>query len=380
MPRLYLRPLLLVTLFQLVACALPQDRIHSQRFVPSPEMRAVKAYQEGLSLAARSRYVDAEFMFREALYFAPGQRNLRFNLAMVLEQMGNFPEALEILDQLLAEPVPKSDPLTSLEVRFAKGKLLVAEGDFEAGPLVLEQALVQAIEASDWGLKRPDANRQAPKVAWGLIARSLSALAFRLGDEQQALCYLRQSRLALAEGKEVERRVRVLIGIGRTEEAQQELSEYFALHRGSKDPQLLHYMSMIELAHGDMHAALDRARQALDSAGPGASIENENLLIRTLARKELERLGETVAEESTLGRKGKRAALRRAKQAAKDQKQAQDEADLETKAPEDDPAQMLALLTQLEEGNAQLYWPMQMIEGERALRAELEAQVAAAGE
>lgn len=79
--------------------------------------RARSLFAEGVSLVAESRFADAESRFREALAIRDAPA-IRYNLASVLYEQGEYPEAqLENERALAAEAVPDAVRTAAMELR-----------------------------------------------------------------------------------------------------------------------------------------------------------------------------------------------------------------------------------------------------------------------
>ncbi len=117
--------------------------------------RARSLFAEGVSLVAESRFADAETRFREALAIRDAPA-IRYNLASVLYEQGEYPEAqVENERALAAEAVP--DPVrtaaTELRAHIAERAAYVT---FElAGPAVGGSISVDGYVLTQPGLEIP---------------------------------------------------------------------------------------------------------------------------------------------------------------------------------------------------------------------------------
>ncbi|MEI8313637.1 MAG: hypothetical protein WCH98_23050, partial [Verrucomicrobiota bacterium] len=175
-------------------CALPvPEGSELSSFVPERELRAVEISQQAMYDFNRNRYVDAELGFRQALYMYPGLENLRANLAASLERTGQFDEAAGIYKEM-SERTPQSAAYMA-----GIARVRVASGDYRGGIEAYYQAYALAAVLGDAGLS---AN----------IARSVSALAFRIGDVETAECFAALTYSLRSSDDELKRYARLLLG------------------------------------------------------------------------------------------------------------------------------------------------------------------------
>lgn len=150
-------------------CVIVPDTREHQEFVGDREIEGVNLVRKGLSSFQRSRFIDADFAFRQALYLYPDLNNVKFNLALTLEQLGLFEEAESILQGLMKD---KAEALAYLD---ALGHIYYSAERYGEAEKLYQQSL-------DLALEREDNARAA------VISRSLAVLYYKIGREEEALC------------------------------------------------------------------------------------------------------------------------------------------------------------------------------------------------
>jgi tetratricopeptide (TPR) repeat protein len=112
----------------LMACAAPVPINSGQSdFVSRQELQVVSLAQEGMALFNASRFFEAEARFRKALFLDPSLENIKFNLSIVLEKAGFYPEAKQILLELISAHSDNANYLAALARVFkAEGETTLA--------------------------------------------------------------------------------------------------------------------------------------------------------------------------------------------------------------------------------------------------------------
>lgn len=160
----------LITALFFTACALPRPAYEAVDFVSLKDRETVSLTRQGLDYIVRGRNIDGELKLRQALFLEPAARPIRYNLASVLVRQGLFAEAEELLIALRKE-VPGSARYASL-----LASAYLQEDRFLESEIVLRESLWQAEQEEDM-------KRQV------VTMKNLSTLAFRHGDEEDALCW-----------------------------------------------------------------------------------------------------------------------------------------------------------------------------------------------
>lgn len=246
----------------LAACAPPPPALPDQiGSVPSLEIRAAALAQEGSTLYKASRFADAEARFRQALYLYPKADNIVLNLALTLSALDNDSDAIVLLQKLMREN-PKN-----YRYLVESGAVLYHARRFAEARASFERALDLALEtgSSEIALR---------------AARALSALAFRIGDEQSAQCYSDLVRSLASGVDEGVRHVKLLTGLGLAPEARNVL-EVLANDR-SVDQNLPYLLNraVVELALGNTKEAEQAADSALSLVAADSLPPLELLLVK----------------------------------------------------------------------------------------------------
>ena len=246
-------------------CALPAPEYPEETFVPQREIQVVSLYQEGLYYFSRSRFVDAEFRFRQVLYLMPDMENARLNLAATLANEESYEEAEELFRELLQQNEESSQVLAGL------ARMYFENGDY-----------ARAIEYFDRGLALAEKYKEYERAA--NFARSLSVLYFKIGDEQQARCYSEYALNLNNAGDALFRHAKLLIGLGLPEQAQ-ELITAAASHRDvKKDPQLLEALGLAQIAQEKYGEALSLIETGIDLKTGDYTLSNTFQLLRFAAK------------------------------------------------------------------------------------------------
>lgn len=270
-------------------CALPTPPRATQ-FVGDRELAAVKFSRLGLAQMARGQLIDAELNLRQALYLYPNLSNLKQNLALVLSKQGEVEQAQEIFDDLLRST---TDPLA---LRLAQGDMFYFHGDFESAAKYYLAA---------YGL----AEKAQKSQELARINRSLAVLYFKIGKEEQALCYSQQA-FALRPGNmdEAYRHIRMLIALNQFSQAAQSISKIASSSATTQpaapalltEPRLLYLQGLSEFARKNFALALKDANSSLDLGASDFGIEAEATWLGNLARRELTEVSEKGSADSQL--------------------------------------------------------------------------------
>lgn len=123
--------------------------------------RARTLFTDGVALVAEHRHAEAEALFRSALELRDAPA-IRYNLASVLFEQGEYPEARALADAVV------DDPTTPEAVR-AHARELVTQMDARAGHARFELAGGEAEVAVD-GYAVPDLSREVPLAPGAHVA------------------------------------------------------------------------------------------------------------------------------------------------------------------------------------------------------------------
>ncbi len=238
-------------------CAVPVDpRLNAtgtrvvdgreERFASSKELLVAGLIDDGLGLAMKNRFFEAESRLRQAQYLEPDNTRILFNLAVVLNQVAQSEEAEKILKELLRKQ-PKN-----IDAQMALAAVKASLGAPSDGIAALKEAFGD--------LKRA---KNAPRSS--LVARSIAHLAFQAGNVPEALCYSYEAfRLNPTLGQlGLHGRMLVAQGLYRTAKEFIE-AEIKAAPALGKSTMVKHALGVSRFALGDTEGALEVQTQALD--------------------------------------------------------------------------------------------------------------------
>ena len=241
----------------IIGCAVPVDpRLNAtgQRvvdgevlpFSENKELLLAGLVDDGIGLIIKNRYFEAEGRLRQAQYLDPANTRILFNLALALNQTGQSEEAEQIL-QRLNDRKPKSPDI------------LYALADAEAGQQKYEEAVLHLKEI--FNLLKPVKN--VGRMA--LIARSISNMAFRGGNEADAICYSYEAYTLAPSPDQLGYHARMLVALGHFESAKDFIEEQVKVTPSlAKKTSVKHSLAVARFIQGDIKGALEAENQALD--------------------------------------------------------------------------------------------------------------------
>jgi len=244
--------ILLVALVLSTSCAMQRNNTDfslSQRggsgddgeFASSKDLRVSGLVSEGLGFANVGRLYNAEARLRQAMYLEPSNDRIAFNLAVIVNQAGQSQEAKQIMQRLLGKE-PRNP--TYLQ---AMADISVSDGDHEGAKTILKDAFTIFKSAEN-----------LPRAA--LIARSISNIAFGMGNEQEALCYSYEAFAMSPTPNQVSAHARLLVALNLFDEAQVFVNAQRAL---ATEPVAHHALAMAMFAKGEYKGALEAEDAAL---------------------------------------------------------------------------------------------------------------------
>jgi Tfp pilus assembly protein PilF len=235
--------------------------------VASKDLLAVRLANEAMGYSNQGRLIDAALKFHQALYLSPHAKNLQRSLASTYERLG-LPEEATNLYQSLSKDAP-SDPSLTAGSALAE----IRRAAYQPAYSLLEKSLWQFVDKGDWS---GAANQ----------AQSISALAFRLGDEEKALCFSELSvHLAPSPARQL-RRIRLLTAQGRIKAARKELASAMSDTFFRTDSDALLAQALLFFAEGTYSSAAEAAQRGL-LTNPQDSIDKLELsLVRDVSRIE----------------------------------------------------------------------------------------------
>ena len=244
--------ILVVALVLATSCAMQRNNTEfslSQRggsvtegeFASSKDLRGSGLVSEGLGFANVGRLYNAEGRLRQAMYLEPSNDRIAFNLAVILNQAGQSQEARVIMARLLAKEARNPTYLQAM------ADVSVSEGDHEGAKTTLKEAFSLFKSAGN-----------LPRAA--LIARSISNIAFGIGNEQEALCYSYEAFALAPTPSQVSAHARLLVALNLFDEAQAFVNAQRYL---ATEPMAHHAFAMATFAKGEYNAALEAEDAAL---------------------------------------------------------------------------------------------------------------------
>lgn len=250
-------------------CAsLPPER-ERQSFVTDRELTVVSLTREGLYFFSRSRFVDAEFKFRQALYLAPDASNIQVNLAITLKNQGVFLESRKIFETLLIEEPDSAEYLSGL------AHVYFEEGDYPNSERLFKKVVEVSIDQSNL--------ETAAKAA-----RSLAVLYFKNGDEDQALCYSMLGMAFRNDPIEVYRHARLLNATGFPFVAKEVVSEFVGRTKVKQNVELLYELGLSHFALDEFREADELLELASSLNKAALGLDAELALLRLLTTEILE--------------------------------------------------------------------------------------------
>lgn len=250
-------------------------------FLTSRELLVSGLVTESLGIAGRGRLFDAEVRLRRALYLAPNDPNITYNLAVVLGQQGHTDEALGFLNDLRSKY--GDHPRYSLALADVYAAL-------HKGQLVREY-LKLAFEAFYKG-------ENAPQAA--LVARSISNLAFAEGLEGEALCYSYEAYVLAPSALQLGYHLGLLLGLNSYRAVESLADELIAGQPALGAAPRVHLArALARGALGDLSGALKSVEVAQDLISLDPELGSEVNVVWWLLKRELPRSVEDM-EDSKL--------------------------------------------------------------------------------
>lgn len=253
-------------LLVLGGCAGLESPYSDQRFIPREELNAVMLAREALFEAKRSRFVDAELKYRQALYLEPEAWSVWEGLAVVLAQQGSIEEARAIYARLLDRAPESTDLMLSL------ARMEFEAEEYERAAEIYERLLELVLDKNQQLLAKD-------------IAQNLAVVYFRIGREEQALCFGSYVTFLGGDRFDWYRYARLLNALGFPEMSAQSLARLQDEQvEAARDPQLLVQRAMASFGN----AATADAAQALDILDElgvnDPALEYDRQLVRSLTR------------------------------------------------------------------------------------------------
>jgi tetratricopeptide (TPR) repeat protein len=246
------------------SCAIPRDNTtfslsrpgltgEEEVFASSKDLRVAGLVSEGLSFANNGRLFNAEGRLRQAYYLEPTNDRIAFNLAIIANQSGESDEALAMMEALLAKEPRNPHYLQAL------ADVWEAQGEHEMAKVKLKEAFSIFKSAGN-----------APRAA--LVARSISNIAFGVGNEQEALCYSYEAFSLSPTPPQVSAHARLLVGLNFFDQA----IEFVRANKPiAGEPAAFHALAMALFAKGDSTAALEAEDNAVGRISQAPELSQE---------------------------------------------------------------------------------------------------------
>ena len=269
----------LVSGVTLAGCAIPRDQDSfavvaagkegADPFLSSRELMVSGLVSESLTYGSKGRLFDAESRLRRALYLAPGNSSIEFNLALVVGQQGNYEESLALLNKLRTRQGDQP------RILIALADVLSAQGKFEQARDHLKIAYQAFYDAGN-------------TLKAALVARSISNLAFASGHDQESLCYSYEALSLAPSPQELGSHASIMVGLNLFRHTLQFTDEQIVLSSGLGAGALVHHArAMAKGAGGDFAAALGESETAQELVTQEPELTPEVNAVWFLLRREV---------------------------------------------------------------------------------------------
>ncbi len=215
-------------------------------FATADELRTAGLVNEAMNLVTNNRFFDAERSLRQARYLRPENEQLKFNLAVVLSQVGQPEESQELLQELYSQRPEQPAYAVAL------ADTLIVLGRKGQARDLLKGAFRRLKEAENY----PQAAR---------IARSISNVSFELGYEEESLCYSYEAYALAPTAEQLGMHGMLLVAENLYPTAHSTIQEAFKGNSGfSSSAAAQHALALARFAQGDYAGALAAEETALD--------------------------------------------------------------------------------------------------------------------
>jgi tetratricopeptide (TPR) repeat protein len=202
-------------------------------FASTDDLMVSGLVAEGLAYAQASRFIDAEIRLRQAQALRPDNEAVRYNIAVIITQNNQAEEAEAILIDLLSRH--PSNP----SYAEALANVYVAEGRYEEAL----QRLKGVFHAY---------RRAGNLVKISQMARSISNIAFGIGNEADAVCYSAEAVEAYPTPAEVGAHMRILVALNLFKQADEYYKGQATLMHSAVG---YHYQALARYAMNDVKGA-----------------------------------------------------------------------------------------------------------------------------
>ncbi len=271
---------LLLSLFFASCAVAPQAPSPSSQFLSENEYDVVSLVSRASKYFAKGRYLDAELYYRLANYLRPSDSSIQAQLASTLGKQGLYEESELLFDRLLARS-PRN-----VTLRNSYASLLIDRGDYERAFSIFEEN-ISLLEAGLFREEKKLLPQQIQKrnALIQSLYRNHATLAFRLGDEQDALCSSLVSHGLLPGPLEMKRHGKLLLGL--------ELPEVVVSAVGEVGPatpgDTLRILALAQYSLGDCPNALDTVERIIEQKIKYPQALSDALWVRALCTFEQEK-------------------------------------------------------------------------------------------
>lgn len=269
---------LLITLT--CSCALPPE-VGKSNFVSRQEVMVASLTEDALAQFKSGQFSEARLTFLKAQVLAPTSLPIKRNLAITLTRLGEADQALELYRELLAEEE------RSPELQFEYAQALVAARELDTALVVLKAALQEAFEKKDEKLILANAS-------------VLTDLSFRLGLEDEAICYSDVILAFRRDQAEILRHTKLLLGVGRFEEVASLIESTYARAVIKNEPAIAHQLALAKLGQQKYSEFEALEKMALDALDEESLLSQEIQMIRGRLQSEGEEKSSKVMTRENL--------------------------------------------------------------------------------
>jgi tetratricopeptide (TPR) repeat protein len=251
-----------------LGCAVSSNTLPRTPFVTPDALTVAALATEGVDHFRAGRYEQARAMLSQAYHIAPESKPLKRNLAVVSTRLGNYERAIELYRELLEEEAEAAD----LQLEYAQA--LVGMDEFDAALAALRSALDGAIQKQDDQLSLT-------------AARSLSDLSFKVGLEEDALCYSDMVLAFRPDKAEVARHAKMLVAVGSYAEASKLIEARFPLGVLRQEPRIAHELALAKLGEQKISEFFKFEKLAQEGSEDDRLLQQEIELVTQRVAKEV---------------------------------------------------------------------------------------------
>ncbi len=220
--------IIFLLLIFLASCAIANKDEQRQNIVSKQEIELMSYFREGMYYFKSSKYLDAVWSFYKALQIEDSPK-IQYNLSLALERLGDTDNALSIMMKLY------HNYPDDINYKIAYARMLELIGSKDEAVSIYNETLSKLhnkIEVKDYKYK---------------VFRRLSDLNFKIGNEEDAICY---SQLAFQErnsNDELVRHARLLLSVNVSFDAIDNIiKEFLEIHENKTQEKKVENLGVIE--------------------------------------------------------------------------------------------------------------------------------------